>query len=357
MALRFAARRGLGMLMAANPSTLVALGRAMDAEKESLIRDIRDGTLRADVELAPELRSQFERKLKADKKRAAELEGIVRSTGHMLPKDVWPTDKLLVGCWTGGSVGPYLRQLPRYYGDAPVRDLGLLASEGRMSIPVEDATPAGVLDITSHYFEFVPEGEIDSKNPVSLAAHEVEAGGSYYIVPTTKAGLYRYHISDLVRVTGFFNGTPLIEFLGKGHRFANLTGEKLSEHQVCRAVDAVARTVPQPVTAYALAPVWDDAKPYYGVFLEEQDAADRDLLKRFLAELDEQLGRENVEYAAKRESGRLGTLRALGMPAGTWQTWDRERLAQRGGSAEQYKHPCLIGDADFRRTMPVLWEA
>ena len=26
----------------------------------------------------------------------------------------------------------------------------------------------------------------------------------------------------------------------------------------------------------------------------------------------------------------------------------------RGGPAEQYKHPCLIGDVNFRMTMPVL---
>ena len=43
--------------------------------------------------------------------------------------------------------------------------------------------------------------------------------------PTTAYGLYRYHIHDLVQVTGFHNGTPLIEFLSKGSHFANITGE------------------------------------------------------------------------------------------------------------------------------------
>ena len=76
---------------------------------------------------------------------------------------------------------------------------------------------------------------------------------------------------DLVRVTGFFHQTPLIEFLGKGSRFANLTGEKLSEHHVTQAVDRVTAAVGQPLTGYALAPCWDDAQPYYGLFLEEPD--------------------------------------------------------------------------------------
>jgi hypothetical protein len=55
-----------------------------------------------------------------------------------------------------------------------------------------------------------------------------------------------------------------------------------------------------------------------------------------------------VEYAAKRESNRLGALRLEMLPTGAWQKWDRERLARTGGSLEQYKHPCLISDLKFR---------
>jgi hypothetical protein len=253
-------------------------------------------------------------------------------------------------------MGPYLRQLPQYYGEPPVRDLGLLASEGRMTIPFANSTPAGVLDIWSHYFEFVPEGEIDSPQPTVLGAHELTEGGSYFIIPTTLYGLYRYHISDLVRVAGFHGRTPVVEFLGKGHRFANLTGEKLSEYHVTRAMDVVAHRVHQPITAYSLAPVWDDVRPYYAIFLEEPDVADEAGTRRFLAELDRALGEENIEYAAKRESGRLGPVRAAVIPAGTWAAWDKERLAKTGGSPEQYKHPCLIGDMGFRETMKVIRE-
>jgi hypothetical protein len=118
----------------------------------------------------------------------------------------------------------------------------------------------------------------------------------------------------------------------------------------------VAKRVSQPITAYSLAPTWDDRQPYYGLFLEEPDAADEAGLRRFLAEFDRQLGEENVEYAAKRESGRLGPVRAVLIPAGAWAAWDRNRLAQTGGSPEQYKHPCLIGDLKFRDSMTVLRE-
>ena len=356
VALRFSVPRNVGMLTAANPSTLVALARAMDREKESLIRDIADGTLNPKLDLPEPIRAQLAKKAKRDKHRAAQLEAFVRRDGTLLPSAVWPPETILLGCWTGGSVGPYLRQLPKYFGNSPVRDIGLLASEGRFTMPFQDMSPSGVLDITSHYFEFIPESEIDSPQPTALGAHELQEGASYYILPTTKAGLYRYHISDLVRVTGFLNETPMVEFLGKGNRFANLTGEKISEHQVTEAIDLVAKRISQPMTAYAMAPCWDETQPYYGLFLEEADVANANLLGRFLRMLDEVLAQLNVEYAAKRASGRLGPIRVEVLPTGTWQKWDRDRLEKCGGSPEQYKHPCLIGDVNFVKTMPVVRE-
>jgi hypothetical protein len=356
VALRFALHRDISQFMAANPSTLVQFARTLDTEKESLLRDLRDGTLRADLDIPPDVRAWLQPRLAKDPRAAARIGAVAEKSGRLYPMDVWPVDGTVINTWTGGSMGPYLRQLPRYYGEPPLRDLGLLASEGRMTIPLEAGSSSGVLDIWSHYFEFVPEAEIDSTQPTVLGAHELVEGKSYYIIPTTCYGLYRYHISDLVRVTGFSGKTPLIEFLGKGHRFANLTGEKLSEYQVTRAFDVVAARLHQAVTAYTVAPVWDELRPYYGLFLEEPDAADESRLRNFLTEFDHQLGAENVEYAAKRESGRLGPVRAVVIPAGAWSAWDHARLTQTGGSPEQYKHPCLIGDLKFRDSMRVVLE-
>jgi hypothetical protein len=356
VALRFSLGRNVSQFMAANPSTLVQLARTLDREKEYLLRDLRDGTLHPDLDIPPDIRAWLTTRVKKHPDRASELAAVAEKVGRLYPKDVWPPETIVINTWTGGSMGPYLRQLPAYFGEPPVRDLGLLASEGRMTIPFANSTPSGVLDIWSHFFEFVPEGEIDSLRPTVLGAHELREGGTYYIIPTTLYGLYRYHISDLVRVTGFYGRTPVVEFLGKGHRFANLTGEKLSEYHVTRAMDAVAGRTHQPITTYSLAPVWDDVRPYYAIFLEEPDLADEAATRRFLAVLDTALGEENIEYAAKRESGRLGALRAAVIPAGTWAAWDRDRLANTGGSPEQYKHPCLIGDLKFRETMPVMRE-
>jgi hypothetical protein len=341
------------MIIAANPSTLVNLARAGDLEKESLIRDIRDGTLSTRFDIPPEVRAALERRIrKQHPERARALEEIVQRTGTLYPKDCWPTG-CVIGNWMGGSVGAYLRHYPRYYGDTPVRDIGLIASEGRMTIPMRDGTPSGVLDVTSHYFEFIPEEEAGSPQPTVLAAHELQEGRAYFILLTTAYGLYRYNISDVVRCTGFHNGTPLVEFLSKGAHFANLTGEKVSEYHISGAMADVQRTLDLTLTAYSVAPCWDDEQPYYCLFIERPDLADREQGVQLMAALERRLAEINVEYASKRESHRLGPMRLALLPAHTWQQWDRARLARTGGTLEQYKHPCLINDVQFRGSVPV----
>jgi len=107
------------------------------------------------------------------------------------------------------------------------------------------------------------------------------------------------------------------------------------------------------VTSYSLAPCWDDEQPYYGLFVERGDLRDRGQAVALAEALERRLVEVNIEYAAKRESRRLGAVRLLLLPAGVWAEWDRRRLAKTGGSLEQYKHPCLIPDPKFRESMPV----
>ena len=78
-----------------------------------------------------------------------------------------------------------------------------------------------------------------------------------------------------MRCTGFYNQTPLVEFLSKGSHFANITGEKLSEYQVTDAMTATLRDLNLNLTAYSVAPCWDDEQPYYGLFVERGDLTGR----------------------------------------------------------------------------------
>jgi hypothetical protein len=353
LALRLSVPRKVGMMIAANPSTLINMARAGDKEKETLLRDIHDGALSDRFDIPPEVRAAVAGKIaKRNPERTRFLEDIIARTGTLYPKDYWPNE-CIVGTWTGGSVGAYLRHFPAYFGETPVRDVGLIASEGRMTIPMSDGTPSGVLDVTTHVYEFIAEEDADQPNPTVLAAHELQEGRTYFILLTTAYGLYRYNIFDVVRCTGFFNKTPLVEFLSKGAHIANITGEKVSEYQIVGAMTDVLRAANYALITYSVAPCWDDELPYYGLFVERGDAMNREQSIQLAKALEARLAQVNIEYAAKRESRRLGPMRLFVLPTNAWQQWDRQRLARTGGTLEQYKHPCLIADPKFRDSVMI----
>ncbi|MGL6075397.1 MAG: GH3 auxin-responsive promoter family protein [Fimbriiglobus sp.] len=346
LAMRLSIGRPCALFCAANPSTLMALGRTIETHADTLLRDLHDGTVTGPYPYTPELLASQRRRLRANPRRATELREIAKREGRLLPKHIWPPETILIGCWTGGSMTPYLRQLPEYWGDAPIRDLGLVASEGRFTLPFANDTPAGVLDIRSHYFEFIPESEIDNPQPTVLEAHELVENVNYFIIPTTSAGLYRYHISDLVRVRGYVGRTPMVEFVGKGNRFSNMTGEKISEYQVVQALSQASRVSNVDLGTCTLAPIWNEVEPHYAL-LTETNLSDP---LGFLTALDHALQKENDEYQAKRDSKRLGPIRLHLLPAGSWERWIQNRLEKTGGSPEQYKHPILTNDQNFAAT-------
>ncbi len=349
LALRLGLTRPVSMIIAANPSTMINLARAGNDAKEDLLRDLCDGTLNPRCKIPADLQTRLSRQLAIKHPaRVSHLEGVIRQSGTLYPKDYWPSHCIL-GNWTGGSMGAYLRQYPRYFGNMAIRDVGLIASEGRMTIPIEDNNSSGILDIHSSFFEFVPNGE-DPLSPTAtcLEGHELISGQEYRILLTTASGLYRYDIHDVVRCTGFMGRTPLLEFLNKGAYFSNLTGEKLSEHHVTRAMDRALRELGLESGTYSVAPCWDDHHPNYGLFVETTNFGTRDTAQKVVARMENILAETNIEYASKRESGRLAPLNLNLLPDGFWANWDRERLTKTRGVQEQYKHPCLITTVDFQ---------
>jgi hypothetical protein len=247
----------------------------------------------------------------------------------------------------------YLRGYPEFFGETPVRDVGLIASEGRMTIPIEDGTPAGLLDIRHHYFEFIPEEQADREEPETVEATELTEGRNYFIVLTTAGGLYRYNISDLVRCVGYHGTTPLIEFLNKGAHYSSLAGEKLSEHQVIAAVQAAQREAGCALRSYLLLPCWGEP-PYYTLLVEENDIDCGEASDRLSAAVEEELCRQNDEYANRQETRRLGPVRIARIRRGSWAELQKRRLAKSGGALEQYKQPHLIPDLEQMATFQVV---
>jgi len=332
--MRSAIARDVGLLTTANPSSAIKLAQTARDHAERLIRDVRDGTLSPPGGGLGELARAF--RFRRDRPAARRLEDIRRRRGELLPRDFW--DLTCLTMWTGGTVALYLPQVRAFYGDVPIRDVGLLASEGRMSVPLADGAPAGVAEITSNFLEFVPVEQIDRGDPDVLRADEVKPGDEYFIILTNWAGLWRYHIDDRVRVTDRLGSSPVIEFLSRGLHTSSITGEKLTEHQVVEAMRRVQRRADAPVELFTLQGHFAET-PYYELRVEQRQGLDAATLAD---RLDEALRGMNVEYEAKRASGRLRPIRATGVRAGFFEAWEREQTAAHRGRAEQYKHKYLL---------------
>lgn len=331
--MRLAAGRDVAFAITANPATLIEMARTADEHAETLIRDVRDGTLSAELVPDAALRGILGRGLCGDAARTRELEALRHTHGALRPRDLWRLEFL--ACWTGGSMGGYLDRLRAWWGDLPIRDVGLLASEGRVTIPLADNTPAGVLDVTSAFFEFIPLEEAECPAPSTLLAHELDAGGRYIVVLSNTSGLLRYRLDDVVIVRGRFEGVPLLEFLHRTGRVSSLSGEKLTENQVIAAVDAARRELGLAEFDFVLAPCWADP-PFYRLSVAGVDAPG-------LAEaLDRHLSGQNEEYESRRGSRRLGMVRSCAIPAEAFQRMDRRARDARGSAAEQYKRTFLF---------------
>lgn len=333
----------------ANPGTLVRLSGILHDNARQLIEDIRTGEISADLtnEQRKSVQGEYTKPLP---KRAEFLETLYEKEGTLLPKECWPRLTLLA-IWTGGSAGAYLPKIRSLFGDVDIRDHGLHASEGRMTIPLEGGTSEGVLDIVSHFFEFIPEEHCEEENPPTLLAHELEPGQNYFILMTTVSGLYRYNIRDVVQCTGFQGTTPVLKFLHKGAHISSVTGEKVTESQVVDAVREAAYDLEIPAPQFVVVPVWGDP-PGYRLLVEPSDLDSPSTLAELARRADLNLCQLNVEYCEKRDTDRLTELTGQFVADGTMENLAKNRNRRKGGSMEQYKHPCLIADLQFIEQLP-----
>jgi len=342
--LRWAVGRDVAVITTANPSSTIKLIETGQAHAERLVRDIFDGTCRPPGDGGP-AGSGDARGLKPHPNVtfARRLEEGIRRDGELLPRHFW---NVAVLCnWTGGTLGLYLPRLRELFGDVPLRDIGLLASEGRFSVPLADGTPAGVAEITGNFLEFIPAGQYGSPAPRVLRAHELDIGGEYFLVVSNWAGLWRYSIDDRVRVTGRLGQSPLFEFLSRGLHTASITGEKLTEWQVVEAMRLAAAELAVRVERFTLQGVFAHV-PYYRLTIEPFAAELAPRVESLAGALDRRLGELNIEYAAKRAGGRLGPLRAVAAAAGHFEAVEREAIRLRLGRGEQYKHKYLLTEVE-----------
>lgn len=351
-------RLGIGanvtFVATANPSSIVKMCEMANEHSEDLLRDLHDGTLKADLPISPELRSLVERRLKKNPGAARRLtEARERRTGLLLPADYWPHLDL-IGCWKGGTVGSYLDKFPGWFDPegnraVPVRDWGYLSSEARGSIPITDQGSGGVLTISTNVYEFVEVNDLEA-NPDNrkawnfLTVEQLEVGKEYYIFFTTTGGLYRYDINDVIEVVDWYNTAPVIVFRRKGRGMTSITGEKVSVNQVIDAIEKTAKEMGYVVDHYKAEADVDRARYVFKVECAQTIPEDR--RRDFLQAIDGNLAGLNLEYEAKRKSLRLNAP-VLHMMKPGWYDAEKKKLIASGKRLFQAKTVLLSTKKDL----------
>ena len=348
--LRIALEQNITTVATLNPNSIVLLCHKIEKYASDLIEDISKGTLNRKVSVPAYMRSALERSFEPNPKRAAELKNILKEKGALLPKYFWPNLKL-IECWKGGTVKLYLKELPGYFGPLPVRDFGCLSTEARASIPMSDTGAGGVLAINTNFYEFIPKEDMGRSGKKTLLCDELKKDAEYFIIVTTPGGLYRYNIDDIITVRGFYNKTPVIEFVQKGLNAVSVTGEKLYESQLNEAVNRAADKNKLLIDFFSACVQMGEVPRY--IFLAEfapgTDHADK---KKFLESVEEELRKENAEYKYTRDSQLLDKPILKVVKMGEFEKYKARRVKE-GANDSQFKVAELSGDPEFYKNFSI----
>ncbi|MFA6142672.1 MAG: GH3 auxin-responsive promoter family protein [Candidatus Omnitrophota bacterium] len=348
--LRIAMEQDVTTVATLNPSTISLLCERIPRVQNAVIDDIEKGTLNKDINIPADIRKVVEKRLKPNPKRARELRAILEKNGKLLPKYFWPHMEL-VECWKGGTVKLYLKELPQYLGETAFRDFGYLSTEARSSVPLDDIGASSVLAVNTNFYEFIPREDIHKPNKRILLCDELEKGKEYVVIVTTPSGLCRYNIDDVIIVNGFFNKTPMIEFVQKAKNAISLTGEKIYESHINDSVNTAADK--HGISAdFFSSSVQMDNPPRYIFLVEFSHEPSRAGKMAFLKCIEEELCKENSEYKDIREQQLLGHPILKVVKKGEFEKY-RARKISEGRHDGQFKMPQLVSDASFQKNFTI----
>ena len=311
---------------------------------QMLVEDIRVGRINDAITMSGGLRTLLNRQLKANPERSRYLRDLFeKGADNVTMRDIWP-GIVCIDCATTGDFERYLELTKDFRGDISVYHRGLTASEGLFSAPVELDTKDALLLLDSAFYEFIPMDEEDGAGKKPLLIHELKEGKEYDLVVTTLSGLYRYRMNDVVKVTGFYNKCPYIEFVHRNWEQLNVEAERTDVNAVINSVEDAANATDSVITGYsAREDVVPGRIPKYVFFVEAKECSDR---TAFCEHLAESLTEKNEYLGAKIKAGRIGKPEVRFLKEGTYRRYS-QMLVDNGVLGEsQIKPPIILKDED-----------
>ncbi|GAV06309.1 hypothetical protein RvY_16323 [Ramazzottius varieornatus] len=328
-----------------------------------LVRDIRRGTLKKDLDMTKGQRVEIERFLTADPERADELEREFKKGMVGIAKRIWP-ELGLINAVTTGAFAHYAKIIQStYFKGVPFYASLYVATEGWLGINIWPNRHPNVWLLSPYkmFFEFIPVAGMEEDQPATLFAEEVRLNEEYEIVITNSCGLYRYRLGDVVRVVEFYNRWPVVLLLYRTGQLLNIRGECVPEttlyNSILKSVAGFYGEV-SGITDFTCCesvfldrhPKYQDkgrTSPYYVLFVELiNDDGERDCSKDQIAELSAVVENSLYEahhlYKFRRDNGGLSQLKLFVVKFGAFQRLRLFMLKNSTASPQQVKPPRVL---------------
>lgn len=319
-----------------------------------LVADIESGTINPTIEMSDEVRESVSKKIQPMPERAQQLREIFEEheNDQFVPM-VWPNLKFVTGVGTGGFTNYLNKIIDEFTGDSLKFFLvGLNASEGLFSIPLELNSADAILVPDSMFYEFL---ELDSDNPDDVKTlAELEVGKSYEVITTNLSGFYRYRMRDAIRVTGMYNETPIIEFLYRIDQNINLFGEKTTEEMISGALAKVEDELGLNIIDFSM---WgEEEEPMRYICLVEIDELSDDLnLSEVQQRIDEVMCEVNPSLGHRRSREELKPVDLKVLQPETYLLY-KDLMVAKGAASSQLKPPRIITNDIHKRFFLILQE-
>ena len=251
----------------------------------------------------------------------------------------------VAGIGTGGFF-PYEKRMRKYCGKGIVfNNLCYAASESFIAVARHMEDDSFVLIPDGGFYEFIPVRASDDTK--TLGIEELEVGEDYEIVVTNLSGFYRYRLQDVIRVTGYYNETPIIKFLYRKNQLLSIAGEKTNEESLRWAVDNFTGQTGLDISDYSIYADPDASPCHYTVLMEPARIVDADEIPKFRTLMEQLLMQANPIYGNLVRNGSLGELELVFVQQQTYRLY-RDLMIMKGASPNQLK-PVRIIDTPFKK--------
>jgi len=307
---------------------------------ETIVDDIEKGSVSDIAKASPEVMEMLKEKIQPDPERAAELRReFEKGFDETIIPRIWPNMSVICGIGTS-TFEQFYRLSKTMTGDVPYDFSIYGASEGLFAAVDELNSPRQLMLVKSCFYEFIPQ---DDESRI-LCLDELETGKEYEIIITNMAGLYRYRCGDVIRVVGYLDECPYIQFAYRKGQLLNLAGEKTSEAHMQALVDEIAGKAGCRILNWTVDSVIK-AQPCHYLLMLENDEGKK--LSEYSGFADEILRKINVRYQHFTDRGVLGRIAIADLDPGTNAEWMRMR--EKNGTSASTIKPVRIIDHDEQK--------